>query len=103
MLDDYSSFAPRRAALQCDILMDCDPSGFQATFVGRDEEKLNKCLAEYSKRYAKQGTERVCEQGCEYLMDAGDTCLEQAETVSCNDWDSGALQQTCGEALWACD
>ena len=64
---------------------------------------MNKCLAEYSRRYSKRGTEQVCEQGCEFLPDAGDLCLEQAENITCNDWDSGALQQPCGEALWSCE
>ena len=94
--EEWQEFVSQYAHVYCDIRSSCDIN-FEAEF--GDQERCRKAVLTNENK----GNERRIENGCSFKEDAADECLELAETMSCEEWLAGALDQVCGGALWSCD
>ena len=92
----WHSFVAQYAHVYCDIRSSCD-NDFEAEFGG--QEQCRKAVLTNENK----GSERREENGCTFEKNAALDCLDAAETMICSEWLSGALDESCGSALWSCD
>ncbi len=85
-------FASRYAVAYCDLRNDCYPVAFEDEF-----GSIDSC----QKAVSKREIQRECD-GCSLDGDQADTCVNAAETITCEDWvDDDALTAAC-DGRWDC-
>ena len=92
----WNNFVAQYAHIYCDIRSSCDID-FSTEF--GDQEQCRKAVLTNENK----GSERRAENGCSFKEDAASDCLDAAETMSCEAWLSGALDESCGGVLWSCN
>ena len=95
----YNEFAAKYSELYCDVRLDYEPAYFESRF-GSDVEECHRFIV---KQESKRATTKLCEDNCGFNLEQAEACLVAMETLTCDSWENGSLEEMCSSMLWECD
>ena len=98
-MSTYNEFAAKYSEIYCDVRLDCEPVDFEERF-GEDAEECHRFIV---KQESKRATAKLCEDNCDFNVEQAEACLEAMETLTCDGWENGSLEEMCSSMLWECD